>query len=365
MGSNHRLRLCEPPPVPLGHTARSFNLAAGLSVPRDFRSGACPHGQGSTVDTGDDQDLLAARRLLGGARFVCPHTDADGLAAGAIALRARGEGASKAVLLGRGSTPFDPDALPAARPAAILDWGVRPFDGEALLVDHHFPEAEPARGQIVVSGYGRSPEVSTSVLMGEMVPSAPQWLVAVGAVGDLGDRAWHLDHLRGVTKSHIRKLVPLVNAPRRGPNGPVSTALEILVGATDARAALADPRIEILEDAKARWREAFAAALRIAPQVEAGLAVIRISSPYQIHPLVAQTWANRLAPDVVLVANADYIPGRVNFAVRGGSGDLRTKLREALPLQTGEFAHGHDRATGGSLPADKFEELVHALRGQA
>jgi single-stranded-DNA-specific exonuclease len=104
------------------------------------------------------------------------------------------------------------------------------------------------------------------------------------------------------------------------------------------------------------------AALRTAPEVESGLAVIRISSPYQIHPLVAQTWARRLAPDVVLVANADYIPGMVNFAVRGGSGDLRVRLRDALPSEDGEFAHGHDRATGGSLRPDRFEELVQNLR---
>jgi single-stranded-DNA-specific exonuclease len=309
-----------------------------------------------------DRQLLEARGLLESARSVCPHTDADGLAAGAIALRARGEDASRAVLLPRGSTPFAPEAIPAGRPVAILDWGVRPFYGETLFVDHHFPEAEPAPGQIVVSGYGRSPAVSTSVLMGEIVPEAPAWVVAVGAVGDLGDRAWELERLNGVTKSHVRKLVPLVNAPRRGPDGPVRTALELLVEAPDAKAALADPRIPILEAAKVEWRAALGAALRTAPEVESGLAVIRISSPYQIHPLVAQTWARRLAPDVVLVANADYIPGMVNFAVRGGSGDLRVRLRDALPSEDGEFAHGHDRATGGSLRPDRFEELVQNLR---
>ena len=268
------------------------------------------------------------------------------------------------MLLGRGATPFAPEAIPPARPAALLDWGVRPFEGEALFVDHHFPEAAARPGQVVISGYGQMPEVSTSVLMGGIVQEAPTWLIAVGAVGDLGDRAWDLPQLTGVTKSHIRKLVPLVNAPRRGPDGPVSTALDLLVEAPDARSALADPRIEVLEAAKERWRAAFSSALRVAPQVDAGLAVIRISSPYQIHPLVAQTWAKRLAPDVVLVANADYIPGMVNFAVRGGRGDLRAQLRGALPSQEGEFAHGHDRATGGSLPPDIFEKLVRSLRGQ-
>src|SRR3712207_2825422 len=92
------------------------------------------------------------------------------------------------------------------------------------------------------------------------------------------------------------------------------------------------------------------------------VAVLRFRSPAQVHPLVATTWSRRLAPRVVLAANDDYLaPGLVNFAVRGGDGDLRAFLREALPDATGEFAHGHDRATGGSLSADDFERLLTGL----
>ena len=76
---------------------------------------------------------------------------------------------------------------------------------------------------------------------------------------------------------------------------------------------------------------------------------------------MAQAWRGRLAPRVVLVANDGYLDGRVNFSVRGGDGDLRRLLRDAVPGQDGEFAHGHDRATGGSLPRDDFERLVDAL----
>ena len=54
-------------------------------------------------------------------------------------------------------------------------------------------------------------------------------------------------------------------------------------------------------------------------------------------------------------------PGRVSFAVRGGSADLRAVLRQALPDACGEFAHGHDRATGGSLAPDDFERLLDGL----
>ena len=67
----------------------------------------------------------------------------------------------------------------------------------------------------------------------------------------------------------------------------------------------------------------------------------------------------------MIAANAGYIPGRVNFAVRGGNGDLRALLRAALPDERGEFAHGHDRATGGSLTPESFEKMIKSLRGEA
>jgi single-stranded-DNA-specific exonuclease len=64
---------------------------------------------------------------------------------------------------------------------------------------------------------------------------------------------------------------------------------------------------------------------------------------------------------MVIAANDGYLPGRVNFSVRGGTGDLRAALRRALPDAAGEFAHGHPRATGGSLAPAAFERLLRAL----
>jgi single-stranded-DNA-specific exonuclease len=202
------------------------------------------------------------------------------------------------------------------------------------------------------------------VLTGRIVSDAAVWVVAVGAVGDLGDRAWVLPDLEGVQKTPIRKLVPLINAPRRLPRGPVHEALGILLENPDARAALVDPRIGVLRDARDEWRSGYALALRNAPNVSGGVALIEFSSPYQVHPLVAEAWSRRLAGNVVIAANRDYIPGGVNFAVRGGTEDLRTLLRSALPEEEGEFAHGHPRATGGSLTPKSFQRMVKALRGQ-
>jgi single-stranded-DNA-specific exonuclease len=93
----------------------------------------------------DEVQLERARALLAEVAAVVPHTDADGLAAGAIALRERGQPAAAAVLLGRGETPWR-DPLAAGTPA-LLDWGMRPLEGPALIIDHHAPEAEPGRGR--------------------------------------------------------------------------------------------------------------------------------------------------------------------------------------------------------------------------
>lgn len=308
--------------------------------------------------------MAAARRALARAAAVVPHTDADGLAAGAIALRARGETADDAILLGRGQTPFDPAAPLPDGPLAILDWGVRPIGRPALLVDHHAFDTDDAGPAVtVVSSFGERPEVPTAPLMRRLVPEAPAWLAAVGGAGDAGDAAFALPECAGAPKTAVRRLVPLVNAPRRLPDGPVRTALALLVDHDDPKQALADPRIAELRDAKAAWRAEFDRVVRTAPQVTSRLAVLRFSTPAQVHPLVATAWARRLAPRVVLAANDGYLPGRVNFAVRGGTHeqDLRALLRGALPEQGGEFAHGHPRATGGSLEPPAFERLLAVL----
>jgi single-stranded-DNA-specific exonuclease len=299
-------------------------------------------------------------RLLDVERIV-PHTDADGLAAGALALRARREPAAAAVLLGRGETPFGPDPpLPAAS-VAVLDWGVRELARPGILVDHHAPEAEPRGDQLVVSGYGEEPEVSTAVLVRRLLPEGAAWLAAVGAVGDLGDAGFALPECAGAPRAAVRRLVPLVNAPRRLKDGPVRVALELLVESGSPTAALQDPRAALLDEARRSWRAELERVRRTAPRVGDGVAVIRFASPAQVHPLVAAQWQRRLAPRVVLAANDGYLPGRVNFAVRGGTGDLRRLLRDALPEATGEFAHGHDRATGGSLTPEDFDLLLERL----
>lgn len=300
----------------------------------------------------------ALRAALLSADVVVPHTDADGLAAGAIALRARGEDAALAQLFGRAENPWTtpPPGIPA-----LLDWGMRARTGPAVVVDHHAPEAEPAPDQLLLSGFGE--DTSTSALMRRILPEQPAWLAAVGAVGDLGDKGFALPECAGAPKTAVRKLVPLINAPRRGPDlDGVRVALALLVEHDDAKAVLADPRIATLESARDAWRADWERIRRTAPQVGDRIAVVRFCSAYQLHGLAAQMWAKRLAPRPVIAANDGYVEGRVHFSVRGGEGDLRSLLRDALPDLGGEFAHGHPRATGGSITPEQFEQLLCALR---
>jgi len=78
---------------------------------------------------------------------------------------------------------------------------------------------------------------------------------------------------------------------------------------------------------------------------------------------MAARWKARLAGKIVLVANEDFLPGRVNFVVRSTRKiDLLAWLRE-LPLgDVGpDFARGHPAATGGSLTHEAFDRLLAAL----
>ncbi len=292
---------------------------------------------------------------------MCPHWDADGLAAAAIALRARGESADDAVLLERGQTPFGPDPPLPTGSVALLDWGIRPFARPGVVIDHHAPEAGLRADQLALSGYRAVPETSTAPLVRTLLPDAPAWLAAVGAFGDLGRAGFSLRECRGAPKAPVRRLTALVNAPRRVPDGPVREALALLVESESPVDALADPRAAVLDRCREEWRRDFVRVLKTPPAVEHAVALIEFESPYQVHPLVATAWSRRLAPRVVVAANSGYLPDRVNFALRGGQGDLRLFLRRAVPGLGGEFANGHDRATGGSLPPEEWARLKGAL----
>ncbi len=251
------------------------------------------------ADVDSEVHLARARMALRNATAVVVHPGADGLAAGAIALHARGERAPAAVL--PDGDPFDPATALPDGPLAILDWGIRALERPALLVDHAMPEVAPRDDQVFLSGYGEIPVVPSAVLMRRVVREAQLWLAEIGIAKEIG--AEHVSH-------DVRQLAALVDAPRRIPGGPVSVALEVLTRHDEVVAALADPRIAELDAARRTWKAALEQVIRIEPVQLDDIAVVRFESDCVLEDVVARSWALRLpAHRVVAIRNGTEIGG--------------------------------------------------------
>jgi len=113
---------------------------------------------------------------------------------------------------------------------------------------------------------------------------------------------------------------------------------------------------------------------------DARVAVVRVRSAAQVHPVVATRWAGHLRGaklEAVLVANDGYLSGRVGFSCRVPKGarardppvNLIETLRaiaegggEGLLERLGEsFARGHKEASGGIVSKEYFEELMGVM----
>jgi hypothetical protein len=93
------------------------------------------------------------------------------------------------------------------------------------------------------------------------------------------------------------------------------------------------------------------------------VALISVHSPCQIHPLIAQIWRTRLPKYIVMAANDQYLPGRINFSARAPQGTNVLQFLRSIELSEGEgnYGHGHDQASGGSLPVERWNELLQKL----
>jgi single-stranded-DNA-specific exonuclease len=164
-------------------------------------------------------------------------------------------------------------------------------------------------------------------------------------------------------KTVLRRVTTLLNAPRRTACGDANYALRMLLGCSVPACELQEENERLLLDAKAEVDAAFARARKVAPRFAGEVAVITIHEGCQVHPLVAQTWRNRLRKQIVICANTGYLPGRVNFAVRTAtSRNLLGFLREHKPSGAGEdYGRGHDKATGGSLTPEQWRALLASV----
>ena len=97
--------------------------------------------------------------------------------------------------------------------------------------------------------------------------------------------------------------------------------------------------------------------------------MIRLDSPCQVHPLVAQSWTGRLRGKdgegvIVFGANFGFQPGAVAFSGRaGGEADIIDLLARHRPpgADAARYGNGHRRAAGGTLPFAAWNALMDDL----
>jgi single-stranded-DNA-specific exonuclease len=120
--------------------------------------------------------------------------------------------------------------------------------------------------------------------------------------------------------------------------------------------------VEELRSARAEVKQAMEVGRKAAPIFARNVALIQVNSPCQIHPLLAQSWRTRLPKHIVIVANSGYLPGRVNFSARSVSTNVLQFLRaQQISEGEGSYGHGHDQASGGSLPQERWQELLSKI----
>lgn len=235
---------------------------------------------------------------------------------------------------------------------------------------------------------------------------------AIGTHGDLGTSVkWQppFPDMNATFKTHSKKAindaVALVNAPRRTATFDVISAWTALLSSSSPKDILANKR---LQETRAEIALEVERNTHAAPKFskDGKVAVLRISSAAQVHPVIATRWAGFLkskALEIVMyvrcsvhilavssaltcfkskftkltlfrVANEGHLPGMVNFSCRIAKCARRMdppvniidSLKEIAGRSTSDlvsrmgddFARGHKEASGGIIPKAEFEELM-------
>lgn len=313
---------------------------------------------------------------------VASHFDADGLAAAAILVRALQAAGKPAypLVIGKAESPWDTTVqqrIAALHPAGLIvaDLGTRPdpvlLGCPTLVIDHHVPTGDPVDA-VTISGHGLGPEPPTALLAwwaaGALGDQADLlWLAAIGMIGDMAEDGFPemASTQARWGKTALRDATSLVNAPRRTAAADASPALRLLLTADGPKAITKGTNADALalHAAKAEVRAAMEEAKRAPPTIAGDVAVIRLHTPCQIHPLIAQQWRGRLGDKIVIAANSGYRPGWVHFAARTATGrDLVAFLASHRPANAdGRYGNGHAQATGGALKVADWNTFITGL----
>jgi single-stranded-DNA-specific exonuclease len=322
----------------------------------------------------------ALARFGPGAVLVLSHDDADGLSSAALLLRALARAGREAVprLVGRFESAWNGPLAPDAPGSdgwggvVIADLGLGerlPHPGvPTLVIDHHVPRGAGG-GATVISGAGLDPSPNTSLLVHRAVGAPPEegWITALGIIGDNNEAAGFPEMAEARARfrvTHLRDAAALVNAPRRSARPDARPALELILKSDGPADLLSGrhPETAILQAAREEVKGESERARKVAPLVSGNVALLRLHSACQVHPLAAQSWARRLQPKVVIAANTGFRPGYVHFAARGGARDLVQFFRERAPEGAGDsYGGGHPGASGGALPVAVWDPFIRAL----
>ena len=320
------------------------------------------------------------------ARLAALHdSDADGVSAGVLwqrGLERLGFSQLTRLLPGRERSAWSAASRELVREAApdrlfVLDLGSQPEpilpNVPTCFLDHHRPGPGVPPGDTLVSAYAWDPIPTTSLLVWDVLAGQTDmadldWIAALGLLGDLGDAAPFpllAEAKKRHTARYLKEAVALINAARRASQHNPEAAVRALLAHADPKSLVLSPSADVqaLRDARAEVKAALEDAKKAAPVFSGPVALIRASSPCQIHPLVAQIWRTRLPKFIVLAANDAYLPGRVNFSARAAKGVNVLEFLRSVPLPPGDgnFGQGHDQASGGSLPVARWNALLAAL----
>lgn len=402
--------------APLSKTA-SKSKKPRIEIPDYHRTPTVKDEHGDPIWPAPREQIAVARNFIqecAGAKkktVICPDKDADGLTSGVVLYRtltALGlpEELIYVHLLSKGTTIADEserEALAEKQPdyIFILDHGsiscppLVPRPHKSLVIDHHqATDSDFPSGSQHVTACNSPPVATTSLLTYHLCsPLHPSiadtcaWLCIVGTTGDLGGTLkWQppfpdmAPAFKKHTKSSLNDAVSLLNAPRRTSRYDVHSAWTAVLAADGPSSILQNRR---LREARAEVSAEVERCTHTAPKfsADATIAVLRISSAAQVHPVIATRWAGHLSSqklEVVMCANEGYLDGMVNFSCRVAKGarnrETPVNIIEVLKgiVERGEsgglrerlgagFARGHKEASGGIVEKEAFEEFVKLM----
>ena len=300
---------------------------------------------------------------------------------------------------------------PALVPGAEHGWqSEKPDAVRTMVVDHHWlePGAPGPEGCLMLNACHHKPVATASLLTwvlcrplwpSSQSSSAENLIDYVAVLGTMGDLSVNVDwsppfpdltpEIKKWTKKRLGSAIALLNAPRRTPQFDVSTAWSALL-ASSSPLTILDPATNSHAARLYEARDAVGLEVERCTHTppkfskDGRVALLRISSAFQVHPSIATRWCGALRSkhlQVVMCANDAYSPGNVHFSCRiaqvaskrgenvniievlNSYADLDEAWKQNVMEDVGGNAfNGHPQASGGIFPQHHFEKFAKLMQ---